>query len=52
MLTWERRAHSVLRVFGLPVAGHNVALLSADHELGWARLRVVLQAASHTEALE
>lgn len=48
-LTWERCAHSVLRVLGLSVAGHDVALLSANHELGWPRLRVVLQAASQTE---
>lgn len=45
MLTWERCAYSVLRVLGLSVTGHDVALLSADHELGWPRLRVVLQAA-------
>ena len=35
-----------MRVLGLPVAGHDVALLCADHELGGPCLRVVLQAAS------
>lgn len=45
--TWEGSAHSILGVFGLPIAGHDVALLCANHELGWPRLRIVLQAAEH-----
>ena len=48
MFTWEGRAHSVLRVLGLPVAGHDVALLCANHELGWPSLRIVLQAIAYT----
>ena len=44
--TWKGGAHSVLRVLGLPVARHDVALLCANHELGGPCLRVVLQAAS------
>lgn len=47
MHTWERSSYSILRVLGLPVAGHDVALLSANHELGGSCLRVVLQAATH-----
>ena len=46
MQTWKGGAHSVLRVLGLPVAGHDAALLCANHELGGPCLRVVLQAAS------
>lgn len=44
--TWERSTDPVLRILGLPVASHDVALLCANHELGWACLRVVLQAAA------
>ena len=45
-LTWEGGSHPVLRVLGLLVAGHDVALFRANHELCWPCLWVVLQAAS------
>lgn len=38
-LTREAGADPVLRVLRLAIAGHNVALLGPDHELGWPGLQ-------------
>lgn len=40
-----------MRILGLPVAGHDVALLRANHELGGPSLRVILQAAPQSQRL-